>query len=60
METCKVLKPKEFAELINVKTVTLKRWHESGKFPARISPSGRRFYTTEDLDRYYRGFGKEV
>lgn len=43
---------KEFAEKIKVSTRTLVRWHESGKFTAKINPSGKMFYTKEDFDAY--------
>lgn len=46
---------KEFAEKIKVSTRTLVRWHESGKFTAKINPSGKMFYTKEDFDAYIGG-----
>lgn len=51
----KIYKQKEFAELINVSERTLVRWDEDGKFPARRNPSGHRFYTEEDFERYVSG-----
>lgn len=43
---------KEFAEKIKVSTRTLVRWHESGKFTAKINPSGKMFYTEEGFKTY--------
>lgn len=51
----KVYKQKEFAKLIKVSERTLVRWDEDGKFPARRNPSGHRFYTEDDFDRYVSG-----
>ena len=53
----KIYKQKEFAELINVSERTLVRWDEDGKFPARRNPSGHRFYTEDDFERYVSGEG---
>ena len=53
----KIYKQKEFAELINVSERTLVRWDEDKKFPARRNPSGHRFYTEEDFERYVSGEG---
>lgn len=47
-----VYKPKEFADIIKVSTRTLSRWDEDGKFVARRNPSGGKFYTEEDLNKY--------
>tara|TARA_A100001518_G_C1227290_1_gene80763 strand:- start:23986 stop:24423 length:438 start_codon:yes stop_codon:yes gene_type:complete len=47
-----VYKPKEFANIIKVSTRTLSRWDEDGKFVARRNPSGGKFYTDEDLNKY--------
>lgn len=43
---------KEFAEKIKVSTRTLVRWHESGKFVAKLNPSGKMFYTEGDFEKY--------
>lgn len=50
-----IYKQKEFADLIKVSTRTLTRWDKDGKFPARTNPSGHKFYTEEDLQRYITG-----
>lgn len=46
---------KEFAEKLKVSTRTLVRWHENGKFTAKINPSGKMFYTEEDFTTYVGG-----
>lgn len=53
--TDKIYKQKEFAQLIKVSERTLVRWDEEGKFKARKNPSGHRFYTEGDLERYVEG-----
>ena len=50
-----IYKQKEFADLIKVSTRTLTRWDKDGKFPARTNPSGHKFYTEDDLQRYLSG-----
>ena len=47
-----VYKPKEFADIIKVSVRTLSRWDEDGKFVARRNPSGGKFYTDGDLNKY--------
>lgn len=49
----KIYKPHEFAKLLGVSVRTLQRWDNSGKFKAKRTPSGHRYYTEEDLERYY-------
>ncbi|AHJ29577.1 IS607 family transposase [Nodularia spumigena] len=44
-----MFKPHEFAEKIGVSVKTLQRWDNSGKLPAKRTPSGHRFYTENDL-----------
>lgn len=55
-----IYKPKEFAEIIGVCPRTLDRWDSSGKFCARKNPSGRKFYTEEDLADYWKKSKKET
>lgn len=44
----------EFAKAIGVSVVTLKRWHESGVLKAYlVEPTGRKKYTTQQIDDYY-------
>lgn len=49
-----ILKPKEFADRIGVSVLTLQRWDNKGVFPAKRTPTGRRFYTQEDIELYFR------
>lgn len=49
----KTYKPSQFARLIGVCVKTLQRWDNSGKFVARRTPTNQRYYTEEDLKRYY-------
>ena len=60
--TDKIYKQKEFAQLIKVSERTLVRWDEEGKFKARKNPSGHRFYTEGDFERYISGdvFGESM
>ncbi len=44
-----MFKPHEFAEKMGVSVKTLQRWDNSGKLPAKRTPSGHRFYTENDL-----------
>lgn len=50
-------KPSEFARKIGVCLKTLQRWDKQGIFPAKRTPTGMRYYTEEDLNKY---FGQEV
>lgn len=43
------MKPKEFAEKIGVCVRTLQRWDVDGVLEANRTPSGRRYYTEEQL-----------
>jgi putative resolvase len=54
-----VFKPHEFAEKIGVTVLTLQRWDNNGSFPARRTPMGRRYYTEEDLKKYFRQEDKD-
>lgn len=45
----KVLKPKDFAEMINVSVKTLQRWDNDGTLVAYRNPKNRRYYT---MDQY--------
>lgn len=50
--TTVVYTPKEFATIIKVSTRTLSRWDEEGLFVARRTPTGGKFYTECDLEKY--------
>ena len=43
----KYYKPKEFAELLNVSVIELKRWDNDRKLTAFRTPTNRRCYTYE-------------
>lgn len=51
----KIYKPKQFGELLGVSVSTLKRWDTTGKLLAKRTPSGRRFYTQDDYDKFLLG-----
>jgi DNA-binding transcriptional MerR regulator len=42
--------PRDFARTIGVSQSTLKNWERKGLLKARRYPSGRRFYTQEQLN----------
>ena len=42
----------EFAKLIGVSMITLRRWDERGVFVADRSPLGNRIYTQEHYEKY--------
>lgn len=42
-------KPHEFAKIIGVSVKTLQRWDNSGKLPAKRTPSNYRYYDDNDL-----------
>lgn len=42
-------KPHEFAKIVGVTVKTLQRWDNSGKLPAKRTPSNYRYYTDDDL-----------
>jgi DNA-binding transcriptional MerR regulator len=48
----------EFAKKIGVDTTSLWRWHKTGAFKGRMTPGGRRFYTDEDVEKFF--YGKEA
>lgn len=48
-------KPKDFSELLNVSVKTLQRWDRDGKLIAFRSPSNRRYYTIEHLNKFNEG-----
>ena len=52
-------KPKEFAELLNVSVITLKRWDKDGKLKAFRTTTNRRYYTYEQYLEY-TGIHKET
>ena len=43
------MRPGEFAKRIGVSVKTLHRWDETGKLPAKRTPSGHRYYLESDL-----------
>ncbi len=43
------MRPGELAKRIGVSVKTLHRWDETGKLPAKRTPSGHRYYTEADL-----------
>ena len=47
-------KPHEFAEKIGVSVSTLQRWDRDGLLPANRTPAGRRYYTSSDVEEYFR------
>jgi len=47
-------KPKEFAGMIGVAVITLQRWDNAGTLKAFRTPTNRRFYTSEQYDKYMR------
>lgn len=49
------LKPSEFAKRIGVCLKTVQSWDNKGVFPAKRTPTGRRYYTQEDVDNYFKG-----
>jgi putative resolvase len=42
------MRPHEFAQKLGVTVKTLQRWDQSGKLPAKRTPSGHRYYNEED------------
>jgi len=40
------------AKILDVSIDTLRRWDESGKFPAMRKPSGHRYYNLEDVNNF--------
>lgn len=48
----KVYKIGEFAKLIGVSKDTLRNWDKKGSFKARRTPSGYRFYTHAQYEKY--------
>ncbi len=51
------MRPGEFAKRIGVSVKTLHRWDETGKLPAKRTPSGHRYYLESDLAV---ALGKEI
>jgi predicted site-specific integrase-resolvase len=51
----KLYKPSEVLKLIGVSKITLIRWEQSGKLIAKRYPSGRKFYTQEQVDKLLKG-----
>ena len=49
----KVYRAAAFAARIGVHKNTVKAWSLNGKLPARRTPSGHRYYTDADVDRYF-------
>ena len=52
-------KPKEFAELLNVSVIELKRWDNDRKLKVFRTPTNRRCYTYEQYLEHI-GIGKEI
>lgn len=52
VDNSKVLKLKEFAELIGVSIKTLQRWDNEGILKAYRTPTNRRYYTYEQYLKY--------
>lgn len=52
----------EFASLLGVTKTTIVNWEKHGwLFPHHVSPSGRRFYSQQQLDDYYANkLGRKV
>lgn len=48
----KYIKPKDASEFLGVSVKTLQRWDNDGKLKAFKSPTGRRYYTEEQLFEY--------
>ncbi len=49
----KIYRAAAFAAKIGVHKNTVKAWSVSGKFPARRTPAGHRYYTEADVDRFF-------
>ncbi|MYC64496.1 MAG: IS607 family transposase [Caldilineaceae bacterium SB0661_bin_34] len=49
----KIYRAGAFAAKIGVHKNTVKAWSLNGKLPARRTPSGHRYYTDADVDRYF-------
>ena len=52
----KVYKPKEFSLLLGVCVKTLQRWDNIGLLKAKRSLTNRRYYTQEDVDKYFEDY----
>ena len=56
----KFYKAGEFAQLIGISSVTLRKWDERGWLkPHHRSPTGYRFYSEEQLNDYLNGTYKQ-
>ena len=49
----KIYRAAAFAAKIGVHKNTVKAWSLNGKLPARRTPSGHRYYTDADVDRFF-------
>ena len=49
----KIYRAAAFAAKIGVHKNTVKAWSLNGKLPARRTPSGHRYYTDADVERYF-------
>jgi len=49
------IRPKRFAEMINVSVKTLQRWDREGILIARRTPTNRRYYTAAQYEEYMTG-----
>jgi len=48
----KVYKPQEFAKMLGVSVSTLQRWDREDVLKSRRTPTGRRFYTDEEYNKF--------
>lgn len=48
----KLYKLKEVAEILNVSKDTLRNWDKNGKLKAKRYPSGYRYYTEEQIQKF--------
>lgn len=55
-----VMKPKEVAEVLGVSVSTIQKWDENGVFPARRTPTNRRYYLKSDCDQLKNHFQSEM
>lgn len=46
-----MIKPKDMAKKLNVTVLTLRNWEKQGKIKSERTPTGRRYYTEEELNR---------
>lgn len=51
----KIYKTSEVAKLLGITVLTLYRWETSGKLVPKKLPSGRKFYTQDQIDKLLKG-----